>query len=437
MFKRPDILLTPFFIHLKKKICILLVALVTSKIILFSQFAYAEVDVDFSGFATLSYGHSTNDDLKIKPSLKNNAYSGSSILRDSYIGGQANITLSDNWDSVVQVVLQDRVSKDFDNYVEYAFLRYRPSSKTSIRIGRIISDYYFLTEYRSVGAAYYWVRPPQSFYAFASTLSNYDGADFQYQTGLLKGLFNIKASIGTTSASVRNLTEEADAEFKDLFSLSVKYETDKLAIRASHTEARVGSFSNPSLTELSLAVSAVPESIWSEAAVISKGLIPEGKTATYSSLGISYDTSTWFFYSEFSRSDSTWLTSPPTKLAYISAGYKFDNLTIYATSSYASSSSAIDTGELILPDYLPPESQAQLNQLKYATDLSLEQARVGQRSNSIGANWQFNHHWVLKAQLDRMLIDANRGLLFEYNNLDSLTMEQSTKVFTVSASVVF
>ena len=117
--------------------------------------SYADdIKVEFSGFASLALSYSDDPDIAFSPNYLNIDDTGWSATRDSILCGQASITLAKNWDSVVQFVLEDHANTDFENYLELAFLRYRPSRNWAIRAGRLNSDLYLLSEYPHVGYAY-------------------------------------------------------------------------------------------------------------------------------------------------------------------------------------------------------------------------------------------------------------------------------------------
>ena len=94
-----------------------------------------DLDVQFSGFASLTLSYTDDADIGFASNYLNENGTGFSATRDSILGGQANITLAKNWDSVFQVVLQDHAHKELDNFIELAFARYRPSRHWAIRAG--------------------------------------------------------------------------------------------------------------------------------------------------------------------------------------------------------------------------------------------------------------------------------------------------------------
>lgn len=55
-----------------------------------------DMDVQFSGFASLSLSYTDDPDIGFASNYLNENDSGFSATRDSILGGQANITLSNN-----------------------------------------------------------------------------------------------------------------------------------------------------------------------------------------------------------------------------------------------------------------------------------------------------------------------------------------------------
>lgn len=58
------------------------------------------------------------------------------------------------------MVGRDRLDNTFENSVEWAFLKGRLFPKLIVRAGRLGVDVFMLSEYRNIGFAYPWVRPP-------------------------------------------------------------------------------------------------------------------------------------------------------------------------------------------------------------------------------------------------------------------------------------
>ncbi len=113
----------------------------------------AVAEVTFNGFATIAVTTHSNDDLLYRSNLVNRPRTSPSLAPDSVLGGQVNYYINDKWDAVTQVVLQDRGDTAASNYLEMAFLRYRPTRHWSFKLGRVNSNLYMLSEFKPVGYA--------------------------------------------------------------------------------------------------------------------------------------------------------------------------------------------------------------------------------------------------------------------------------------------
>jgi hypothetical protein len=91
-----------------------------------------DLDVDFSGFATLTKSYSDNPDIGFSSNYLNASETGFSFRRDSILGGQANITINNDWDAVVQAIYQDRSIKTFDNFILDVPANINPAKFTAV-----------------------------------------------------------------------------------------------------------------------------------------------------------------------------------------------------------------------------------------------------------------------------------------------------------------
>jgi hypothetical protein len=94
----------------------------------------------------------------------------------------------------VQWVARNHAGAFFEQNLEWAYLRWRPWNDLDLRVGRLGLDVFLLSDYRNVGYAYPWMRPPQEFYAplFPYHL---DGADIAQRFHLGEGFLTLKSSV--------------------------------------------------------------------------------------------------------------------------------------------------------------------------------------------------------------------------------------------------
>jgi len=397
-----------------------------------------ELGVEFSGFASLAVSYSDGSDIGFRSNYLNERDTGWSIKRDSTLGGQANITLTENWDSVVQVVLQDYDNTDFDNYLELAFLRYRPTRNWAIRAGRLNSDLYLLSEYPYVGYAYLWVRPPHEYYSFASTAAHYDGIDVEYSQDVNDGYLRIKLATGQTSPKLGAGDEEFSVTFKDLFTLSATFVKDEWTIRASTSIANISEFESAPFSYLVSGLNSIPASLWSQAAAFSHGLDSQYHDVTYTALGLIYDNYDWLIQAELGTVNTDWLLAPSNITGYISAGYRIEDMTYFAGVSIAENKKEapqVNTPELL--EYLPLEIRIATERLVAGTQYALQRAVVHQHSVNIGAKWYYSDKLVFKAQVDHFMIQPIGGGLWDIDSQADIESKHNINLFSLSASMVF
>ena len=397
-----------------------------------------EFAVKFSGFASLAVSYSDDPDIDFRSNYLNDEKAGWSIDRDSILGGQVNISLAQEWDSVVQVVLQDREIKDFSNYLELAFVRYRPNRNWSVRGGRINSDMYLLSEYPSVGYAYLWARPPHEHYAFASTVSHYDGFDVEYSSDVNEGYLRVKLAAAQTEPKLGALNQDFSIKFNNILTLSTTYVKDAWTFRASTSKADIREFKSDQFSSLINALNAIPPSLWSQAADYAQGFDAKNKNINYSALGLAYDNFDWLFQAEIGTVNSDWLISPSNYTGYVSLGYRIGELTYFASLSVAKNKNAKpQVAPPELPSYLPEEIRLATLQLVEGTDIASKRAIVDQYSFNIGAKWYFSNNLVIKAQIDHFVLQPIGGGLWDMAAQTDVASKHQINLFSLSGSVVF
>ena len=397
-----------------------------------------EFKVEFSGFASLVASYSDDSEIGFSSNYLNESDTGWSLTRDSILGGQANISLTKNWDSVIQVVYQDRAYKSFDNFLELAFLRYRPSRDWAIRAGRLNSDLYLLSEYPHVGFAYLWTRPPHEYYSFASSAGNFDGVDVEYSQVVGEGFLRLKLAAGNTTAKFKASGSDFFIDFDNLITFSATYVLNAWTMRLSVSTAKLGSYRLESLDEFIDILNSVPIGVWPQAPSLAKSFDTRGHHVEYAAFGVTYDEDNWLIQSEVGISESAWTVAPSNISAYISAGYRLDDVTVYTGISVAENRhNATMVASPQFPPGTPPQISVPIQQVALASQYVIDRTLVHQYSINVGAKWHVSDNVVLKAQLDHFDIQPNGGGLWDINNPADVKKGHRINVFSISTSVVF
>jgi len=142
----------------------------------------------FTTFGTLGISHTQGDDLLARRDLSQpESFNGDwSWKLDSLVGGQLNADLTDTISLVVQGVYKSRPKQSLDRTIERAFIGWQATPDLSFHAGRLGLDFYMLSDYRDVGFAYLWMRPPAEFYG-PVYLQGIDGADVVFRHAVGNG----------------------------------------------------------------------------------------------------------------------------------------------------------------------------------------------------------------------------------------------------------
>ncbi len=165
------------------------------------------------GFGTLGFAYSDNDKLgfyrdrtqtqEVKKSLE--------IATDSRLGLQLDVDINDFWHITTQFIVRDHAGDFFEQNLDWAFLKWNPGNDYEIRAGRLGADAFLLSDYRNVGYAYPWMRPPHEFYANIP-LTHYDGINIKKTLFLENGDLAFKLYGGYTSTKLSETYNNFDLD---------------------------------------------------------------------------------------------------------------------------------------------------------------------------------------------------------------------------------
>ena len=398
-----------------------------------------DLDVDFSGFATLTMSYSDDPDVGFSSNYLNASEAGFSFRRDSLLGGQANITINNNWDAVIQAIYQDRSIKSFDNFLELAFIRFRPQRNWVFRAGRLNSDMYLTSEYSHVGYVCLWARPPHAYYSFASIVGHYDGIDVEYNNQISDGFLRINLSAGQTTPKFKAQGQKLSIKFNDLYTASIVYVIDEWTFRASAAKTSFSNFESAPFNYLIDGLNSVASTgIWPQATEFAHRFESQHHKMNYSALGVAYDDTNWLIQAELGSATSDWAAVPSNTSAYVSVGYRVNEITYFGGLSMAKNKK--NSPEVIIPKSLSdlPSTQSQeITTLIANTGLAIKSNTVAQKSINLGAKWYYSDKLAFKVQADHFMIKPSGAGLWHLKNSSDLDNEQNVNLISFSANVVF
>ncbi|MBI2749386.1 MAG: hypothetical protein HYX43_08650 [Burkholderiales bacterium] len=205
--------------------------------------AQADGGLRLSGFGTVGYTADNRSDIAPARDIAQQPDSGFSTgpswKVDSRLGVQVEYSLSSSADLVGQLVVRDQFHRTLDSATELAYLTVRPGAQWDVRAGRINYDAFLMSEYRNVGYAYPWVRPPSEFYGWIPILS-VDGLDATYGFETEAARWRLKAQLGRSSPLAIPIQSGYDLRVDDLQGLSLTGQTDKWRYKLAYSQMTVG-----------------------------------------------------------------------------------------------------------------------------------------------------------------------------------------------------
>ncbi len=134
--------------------------------------AASAVETSLSGFGTLGYAKS-NQPYNFERFINNNG----TVARDSVAGVQADIKFSDSVGATVQGKFAPSLKSDsaWDATLSWAFLSWRPTNDSLIRLGKQRVPLYLYSESQDVGVTHDFARLPSEMYSISPS-TDYVGA---------------------------------------------------------------------------------------------------------------------------------------------------------------------------------------------------------------------------------------------------------------------
>lgn len=346
----------------------------------------------FSGYGTagVSYANTTDADF-VSTTLKPHGAGHTSRFSpdvDSRLGAQLSVSMDRQWSAVLQVVAEQGMDRRYRPRVEWANVAYQVTPDLSVRLGRISLPMYLAADYRKVGYAYAYARPPAEVYnRVPVTYSDGIDASYRWRSGAIK--HRVQLSFGRNETE---LLRDYMLHVRQLAGVAYTLETGALTLSASALTARVSSNIGAELFNAYRAFGPVGHALADRYNIADK-------RATSLNLGASYDPGTWYVMGEAGYSDGKSLLAQ-SRGAYVSAGLRHGDWTPYAIAAYTTVGEP--NGVTGVPTAgLPARAAATAAMLNGTLNWYL--ASVAQQASfAAGLRWDFQPNLALKLQLDHL-----------------------------------
>ena len=379
-----------------------------------------------SGFGTLGLTHANQREADYTTSVLKKSGAGAShpwsADVDSRLGAQLDLNLGRHWSAVVQVVSEQRLDNSYRPRVEWANVKYQVTPELALRVGRVALPMFLTADYRKVGYAYPWLRPPVEGYG-SLPISSSDGIDATLHWDL-GGVHNVSQVLyGHDDVDV---TAPLYAYGRGLVGMSNTSDWGSLSVRVNMIRAEVTTNAGSQLFD---ALNAFGES----GRALTRRYAIDHKQASMVNVGVNYDPGQWFLMAEAGRTRTRSLLGT-THNAYVSAGWRWHAFTPYATWSRVRATGSTSENGLPL-DGLPPALSAQVAAVNGGLNNLLATA-AQQTSIAAGVRWDLWTNAALKLQCDRVKpVGGSRGTLI--NPTPAFRSDRAFNVASVALDFVY
>lgn len=349
----------------------------------------------FSGFGTLGYAATDSNQVAVvNPGQLKGAGNGGSVLPDSRVGAQVNLTFNANLGATAQVIAMQDAKGKFVPQLQMAFLSYNFGHGVVARLGRIGWPAYQVSDFRYVGYANPWVRAPLEVYSLAP-MDYFDGADVRWTHDLAGGYFGLHLLAGHATRMLPESSKQSThLKVSQLAGAYASFEKGGLTVRAGASTSYV----NLDSTGANGLVSVLGQVGFSNLAA---ALDSHHVRTTFTSLGAKYDDHNILVMTEYGKLKSSAVVGSGTGW-YGTFGYRFSNVMPYVT--WAGYSRWYDVAQ-----YNDIPAAGPLAPL--AAGVAQATATSGQHSASAGVRWDFHSNVALKVQVDRVTPSSGVGAL--------------------------
>jgi len=365
---------------------------------------------DVSGFGTAGFVITDTDKAEfVRGSQPVGADSSGDVGVDSIAGVQATVHLTDTISGTTQVLLRRLYNDGFELDVPLAFLKAQVNKDFAVRLGRLPLPVFLVSDFRQVGYANTWIRPPVEVYGQVP-LDNVDGVDVLYTGDAGPVTFNGQAFYGKTDLSL----SAADVSVKNFWGVNASATVGPLTVRAARTQSK--------LTLVSAQANGLIAAVRQAGFVsLADDLATVDKKSTFTAFGAVLD---WHNVIVQAEDTKATIGGYPADSSgrYVLAGYRVDKFTPYAMYAEREVDSAQTSN--VIPQVGP------LLPLAFGVNALL--AGQEQNTTSFGVRWDAATSVAVKFQYDH--VDPKGAGLFA--NVKP-GFDGPVNVFGVAVDVVF
>jgi hypothetical protein len=373
--------------------------------------AYAQDSsgVRISGFGTGALTWTNSDQAEFsRPNQASGAKKNVTTGVDSNLGLQADYTIN-SWLSVTgQGLVRKDAEDDFGAELSWAFAKAKINDELSVRVGRIGLPVFMISDYRNVGYANTFLRPPVELYSQVP-FSSINGADVTWQHGF--GDTNVTAQLAYGGAESQLVGNTIDAH--RVSALNLVAEHGPFTVRFGRADAKLSLNTSTSLNTLYANLRAAGTGYkFPQLNQLANDLQLNKKKASFTSVGLGLDWNNIVAQTEYAKRKTDSYVND-TSAWYVMAGYRFGKvLPYYIHSELKIDGSPANTVPASCPAGYPAACTPTMVALRNGVN-SVRNSGIGQgeqTTDTIGVRWDFYRSVALKAQIDRVRPQNGHGL---------------------------
>jgi hypothetical protein len=288
-------------------------------------------------------------------------------------------------------------------------------------------DVFLLSDYRNIGYAYPWMRPPHEFYS-TIPFYHFDGADITKKFSLDDGYLSVKIFGGYSFNQLPSQTRAINNQQSPTAGARLHYENSLWQAHLGY--AYVTITSEPPIQDLLDEINnPLLARAWPNLRQIIPAITMRGKEFHYYGIGGAYDDGTWLSQMEAAYIASNTLWNPSQASAYFSFGRRFSMVTLYSLLGKVQSfhhDVNIPSPLIPIPSLI---NKQQLSQL-------LNTNEFNEQSISVGTRWDFHENMALKAQWSHYWLGNNIDSRLWQQSVDNIT-PNTINVMSVGIDFVF
>ena len=193
--------------------------------------------VSLSGFGTLGYAVLDDPDAEYRTgSALDGADEDGSLEVDTRLGLQLDAVFDQRWSATLQTLAREGEDGDPELGLEWGFVRFLTSDSTTLRVGRMSLPVFSLSDYREVGYANTFLRPPEDVYT-QIPVRRFDGVDFTYDVEF--GPTLLRAQIYYGGSSGERIIDGLEPDVTDTIGVNLVSERGPLALRVGYLDSRL------------------------------------------------------------------------------------------------------------------------------------------------------------------------------------------------------